>query len=59
MAGVAGLVIPKLDIFGQIVQHASTIVMELNPDFIVVGPVTRSNMPAMYKVGVAIYWRNC
>merc|ERR1719443_667237 len=37
VAGVAGLVIPKLDIFGQIVQHASTILMELNPDFIVVG----------------------
>ena len=50
IACVAGTTIPKFGMVGTAVDHAGVIILHVTGDSIIVGPTTRSCLPAMYKV---------
>ena len=50
VACVSGTSIPKFDLVGKPVDHAGVIILQAGADSIIVGPTTRSCLPAMYKV---------
>ena len=47
---ICGTSVPKFDLVGKAVDHASQIVLDAPPGGAIVGPVTRSLLPAMFKV---------
>merc|ERR1719410_2266025 len=50
VACISGTSIPKFDLVGKAVDHAGVIILQAGADSIIVGPTTRSCLPAMYKV---------
>ena len=47
---ICGTSIPKFDLVGSAVEHAGLMVLDAQPGSMIVGPVTRSCLPAMFKV---------
>ena len=47
---ICGTSIPKFDLVGSAVEHAGLMVLDAQPGNLIVGPVTRSCLPAMFKV---------
>ena len=47
---ICGTSIPKFDLVGKPVDHAGVIILQAGADSIILGPTTRSCLPAMYKV---------
>merc|ERR1719219_3289832 len=47
---ICGTSIPKYDLVGSAVDHAGLMVLDAQPGSMIVGPVTRSCLPAMFKV---------
>ena len=47
---ICGTSIPKFDLVGKAVEHAGQMVLDATPGVTIVGPVTRSLLPAMFKV---------
>ena len=47
---ICGTSIPKFDLVGSAVEHAGLMVLDAQPGSLLVGPVTRSCLPAMFKV---------
>ena len=52
---ISGTSIPKFDLVGKAVDHAGVIILHAGADSIIVGPTTRSCLPAMYKVRDEIF----
>ena len=47
---ICGTSIPKFELVGGAVDHAGIMVLDAQPGSLIVGPVTRSCLPAMFKV---------
>ena len=54
MACVTGTSIPKFGLVGKAVDDAGIIILDVAADSIILGPVTKGCLPAMYKVTIKI-----